>query len=469
MGRTSATWEKAPELRQFKMQIPGKLQFLMQPATTEPGGGRFKVVHGGRGSAKSMSTAKANLMRAFNSRKKILNAREIQNSIKDSVHALYKECIYDMRFVEGTDFVVQNDSIICPRTESLFIFKGLRANAAEIKSMQGIDIAWVEEADKVSAASWKYLVPTIRAEYEDGSCSEIIITMNPELEEDYTYQNFIVDPPSSAIVVQMNWADNPWFPSVLNAERVELFTKAQAAKERGLTRLMEEYMWIWEGHTKSAVEGAIYAEELAVAQAENRITSVPLLRGVPVNTYWDLGRSDQTAIWFVQYQPGARRVVDYYENSGLAIDHYVAKLQEKGYVYGTHYLPHDADNEVIQASKSVSGQLRDAFPQEGAVKVVRRPARKMLGINAGRNVMSMALIDREACADGLTRLRRYRYGVKDDGARTVEPLHDENSNGADAWQTFGLADAPPRAEGKMPAMKPPPRNFTGRTSTGWMR
>lgn len=462
------TPQEEPEgLRQFRMQIPPKLTCLLRPATTEPGGGRFKVVKGGRGSAKSMSTAKALLMRAFNGPKKVLNAREIQNSIKDSVHALYKQCIYEMGFVEGTDFVVQNDSITCPRTGSLFIFKGLRANASEIKSMQGIDICWVEEADKVSAASWKYLVPTIRAEYDDGTCSEIIITFNPELEEDFTYQNFVVDPPASAIVVDMNWQDNPWFPNVLNAERAELYMKAKAAKDRGLTRLMEEYMWIWEGQTKSAVEGAIYAEELAVAKAENRIRTVPVTRGVPVNTYWDLGRGDQTAVWFVQYFPGVRHVIDYYESSGVAFDHYIAKLQEKGYVYGTHYLPHDGDNAVIQAKKSVAGQLREVYKQEGAVSVIKAPPRKYLGINAGRNVMSISLIDREACADGLSRLRRYKYKVNESGTRSSEPLHDENSNGADAWQTFGLADAPPRAPGKMPPMKPPPSNYSG--NTGWMR
>ncbi len=455
------------ELRGYKMQIPPKLTFLLQPATTEPGGGRFKVVHGGRGSAKSMSTAKAILARQFNSTKKVLNAREIQNSIKDSVHALYKQCIQEMGFVEGTDFVVQNDSISCPRTGSVSIFKGLRANASEIKSMQGIDIAWIEEADKVTAASWKYLVPTIRSEYEDGTCSEIIITLNPELEEDYTYQNYIVDPPSSAIVVQMNWQDNPWFPNVLNAERAELYMKAAAAQERGLNRLMEEYLWIWEGRTKSAVEGAIYAEELAVATLENRITTVPLARGVPVNTYWDLGRSDQTAIWFVQYMPGARHVIRYYENTGVSFDHYIEHLQSTGYVFGTHYLPHDADNKVIQARKSITGQLREAYPGEGKVRTVQRPTRKALGINAGRNVMSLAIFDREGCADGLARLRRYRYAVSEQGVRSLEPLHDDNSNGADAWQTLGLADAVPQARGKMPPMKPPPSNYTSRT--GWMR
>lgn len=443
------------------LQLPEQLAFLLEPATTQPGGGRFKVIHGGRGSAKSMSIAQALLIRGLDRKLKILCAREVQNSIKDSVHALLKDCIEILGLQKS--YEVQANAII-GRNGTEFIFRGLRANASEIKSMQGVDICWVEEADKVSAASWKYLIPTIRAEYEDGSCSEIIISFNPELEEDYTYQEFVVDPPASAIVVQMNYRDNQWFPAVLEAERIELWNKAQHS-----ARKMDEYMWVWEGRCKAAVAGAIYAEELAVATAQGRITEVPFTKGTPVDTYWDLGRSDETAIWLIQRVHGRRHAINFYENTGHHIDHYLEWLQraaeEHGYIYGTHHLPHDADNKLVGQQHSVTSQVRAGGRRN--VRVVKRPARKAHGINAGRTLFAITWFDREKCDAGLHHARRYRYGVSEGGIRTLEPLHDEHSNAMDAWQTLGLADRPGIIDPKMPPPKPAGSNSL--TGTGWMR
>lgn len=457
--------EVRSQLKAHRIQLPEQLGFLMVPGTTAPQGGRFKVIYGGRGSAKSMSVAIALLTRGFQKPLKILCAREIQNSIKDSVYALLVECISML----GMDkfYEVRADGIR-GRNGTEFIFKGLRVNASDIKSMQGVDICWVEEADKVSAASWKYLIPTIREEYEDGTCSEIIITLNPELEEDYTYQNFIIDPPSSAIVVMMNYRDNPWFPNVLEAERLELYSKTVRPDGQINQRKLDEYNWTWEGRCKAAVEGAIYAEEIAIAQAEGRICEVPLMRGVPVNTYWDLGRSDETAIWFVQNAGTYRNVIDFYENSGHHIDHYLGILQERGYVYGTHHLPHDAVNEYVGQRNSVEYQVRDGGKR--TVRIIARPPRKANGINAGRTVFGISRFDREKCADGLAHMRRYAYGVSEAGVKTQEPLHNEHSNCADAWQTHGLSTSiTPLLGKKMPPNMPSNRSRSMRTGTGWMR
>lgn len=444
------------------LQLPEQLGFLLEPATTKPGGGRFKVVHGGRGSAKSMSIAQVLLTRGLERKLKILCAREIQNSIKDSVHALLVTCI-DMLGLR--DFYDVQANGISGKNGTEFIFKGLRANASEIKSMQGIDICWVEEADKVSATSWKYLIPTIRAEYEDGTCSEILISFNPELEEDYTYQNFVVDPPASAVVTPMNWRDNPWWPAVLEAERVELWNKAQQSR-----RKMDEYMWIWEGRTKAAVEGAVYSEELAVATAQGRITEVPYTKGIPVDTYWDLGRSDATAVVLAQRSHGRRNIINYYENTGHHIDHYLEWMQqvaeEYGYVYGTHHLPHDAENQLVGQKHSVASQVRADGVRR--VKVIKRPTRKANGINAGRTVFGISYFDREKCDVLLGHARRYHYGVSEKGIRSLEPVHDEHSNAMDAWQTLGLADT--AVGGVSPKMPRPLAAPVGSMAgTGWMR
>lgn len=421
-----------------KLQLPEKLQFLMQPATTEIRGGRIKVVHGGRGSTKSESVARAYLAKGMARRRRILCAREVQSSIKESVHQLLNQLIEQNGM--GSFYQVQNDTIRGVNGTE-FIFKGLKHDSASIKSMQGVDMCWVEEADKVSAASWKYLIPTIRAGYPDpgyepGEVSEITIVLNPELEDDYTYQEFVVHPPSFAIVQEMNWRDNPFFPAVLEAERLEMFNDP---------RKKDEYLWIWEGKTKQALEGAIYANELRAAEADGRIRSVPAMRGVPVQTFWDLGRSDQTAIWFVQRVGLEWHVIDYFEDRGHHIDHYLLELQRKsedrGFIYGVHHLPHDAKNEQLGQKRSIAEQVKNDGQRQ--VRIIERVAKKANGINAGRTIFNECWIDRERCVDGLNRLRRYRYGVSNEGIVSREPLHDDNSNGADAWQTFGLSAKDP--------------------------
>jgi phage terminase large subunit len=139
------------------------------------------------------------------------------------------------------------DAEIVGQNGTAFTFHGLRHNIDNIKSLEGADICWVEEAQTVSKSSWEKLIPTIR---KDGS--EIWATFNPELEQDDTYQRFIVKPPTGAVVVKMTWRDNPWFPAVLRQEMEDLKTRDEAA-----------YQNVYEGHCKSTVEGAIYAKELA--------------------------------------------------------------------------------------------------------------------------------------------------------------------------------------------------------------
>jgi phage terminase large subunit len=263
----------------------------------------------------------------------------------------------------------------------------------------------------------------------------------------------------------MNYRDNPWFPAVLEAERAELWAKAQNS-----ARKMEEYRWIWEGQCKSSVEGAIFSEEMALATAQGRITSVPYQKGIPVDTFWDLGRSDQTAIWFIQHLHVRRHAINFYENTGYGVEHYLSVLQdlaeEHGYVYGTHYLPHDADNFTLGMPRPITSQIRG----EGGlrrVQVVKRPPRKIVGITAARTVMNITYFDRELCDAKLHHLRRYHYNISPQGVRTNEPVHDEHSNAADALQTFGLADKPPRGGAKMPASLPPAIETP--TGQGWMR
>lgn len=389
--------------KQLNAEFPQKLQFLFQPA-------RYKVPYGGRGSAKSWSVARALLLLAVQKPLRILCAREIQKSIRDSVHKLLADQIEALGL--GEYYEIQETRII-GRNGSEFIFAGLKHNVNSIKSTEGIDICWVEEAQTVSDSSWNLLIPTIR---KPGS--EIWITFNPDLSTDPTYQRFVVHPPETAVVCKINYTDNPWCPQ-------ELIDEANHLKAVNV----DSYNHVWLGNCIESLEGAVYADELRAARTDNRITNVPYDASKPVNTYWDLGFGDAVSIWFIQQIGFEHRVVDFAEDSQKALPHFLKLLQEKPYVYGEHVLPWDGGTTQLATGKSIQDFMRAA-----GLKVRVLPQLKVAdGINAVRTVFNRCYFDESKCADGLNSLRRYRYGkvVKRDATgitsegTTREPIHDQ--------------------------------------------
>lgn len=192
------------------VNLPMKMQGLFLPR-------RYKGRYGGRGGAKSHSFAKALVCIAHTKAKRILCTRELQNSITESVHKLVVDQIDDLGL--SADFKVTKTSITS-RIGSQFIFSGIRSNITKIKSMEAIDIAWVEEAEKVSERSWEVLIPTIR---KPGS--EIWISWNPDEESDPTHLRFVIhgNQLEDADIMMVNWQDNPWFPEVLRKEKDYLY------------------------------------------------------------------------------------------------------------------------------------------------------------------------------------------------------------------------------------------------------
>ncbi len=218
-------------------QFPEKLAFLFEPA-------RYKVAHGGRGSAKSWSIARALIIKASKDKLRIICTREFQSSIQQSVLQLLIDQIAALGFTR--EFVITQNSVINRVTGSEFIFCGLRNDPHKIKSTEGVDIAWVEEAEKVTYDSWELLIPTIRKDN-----SEIWVSFNPNFESDDTSKRFILHPPPNAVVVEVNWRDNPWFPKVLQEER--LHAKA--------TQKESDYLHTWEGKFRPIILGkAVYPE-----------------------------------------------------------------------------------------------------------------------------------------------------------------------------------------------------------------
>lgn len=199
---------------------------------------------------------------------------------------------------------------------------------------------------------------------------------------------------------------------------------------------------LWKGNK---VKGAYYLKEMQRLRAEGRIRRVPYQPGVPVSTFWDLGRNDNTSIWFHQYVAGEDRFIHAYESSGEALDHYAAYLLSKGYVYGTHYLPHDASYERLteqtEQSNTFQTMLEKLLPGH-RFEIIPRIVEVTVGIQQTRMKMGgNVYIDEVECADGIAALDNYKkkYNEKLDTYMEI-PLHDRYSNYADAFRQWGQLD-----------------------------
>lgn len=210
---------------------------------------RTLVAYGGRGSSKSHSVARFLILESLRSKVRILCAREYQVSITDSVYKLLADIINEY---ELDDYFTITQKSIISINGSEFVFKGIRNNINNIKSMEDISICWVEEGQSVSKTSWDILYPTIRAEG-----SKIIVTFNPIFADDETYKRFIVNTPIDCIVVKVNYDDNPYFPEVLKKEME--FDKANN---------YEKYLHVWEGLPLNNSEAQVFKGKYDVTDFE---------------------------------------------------------------------------------------------------------------------------------------------------------------------------------------------------------
>lgn len=407
--------------KSLTIEFPEKFQILFKPA-------RYKVLYGGRGGAKSHSIARALLVKARKQPLRVLCARELQTSIRDSVHKLLSDIILSY---EWTDFYEITEASIRGKNGSEFFFAGLKNNISKIKSFEGVDICWVEEAQVVSKSSWDVLIPTIRKEQ-----SEIWVSFNPELDTDETYKRFVLNTPHDCLKEKVGWQDNPWFPNTLEAERLNLMARDPIA-----------YQNVWEGSCRSMVDGAVFGKQIQIAESEGRITSVPYNALKPVHAVFDLGWSDQTSIWFFQFIGMETHFIRYIENRQHEIGFYLSQIQNFGYTIHTMWLPHDARNQMLSAG----GRSIEQIVREAGYKV--RVLEKMPvvdSINATRTIMNNCWFDANNCETGLNCLRRYRYEVDPDtGQFSKNPLHDAYSHGGDAFRYYSqVVEQSPRAKKK---------------------
>lgn len=399
----------------LKWQFPEKLGFLL-----ERNRWRYKFGYGGRDGAKSWSFTRALLALGSQEPLRLGCFREVQNSIKDSVHRLLSDQVQQMGL---SRYFRVLDNEIRGMNGTEFMFAGLSKQTRDsIKSYEGLDIAFIEEAQTVSKRSWDILEPTIRK-----PASEIWGCFNPDMDTDFMYQQFVVKPPPDAKVVNINWNDNPWRSTVLDA-----------ARERMQREDPDNYAHVYGGLCRPAVEGAIYYKEVSKLRADNRLCNVPYDPMLKVHVVCDLGRNDFMALLLVQRLTSEIRVIRYIEDRLRDIPSYHQELTDLKLNFGTMWLPHDGRAKTLtSASNPLGASAEEQFQKLGwKVEIVENVDREQ-GIRKTREVFPRVVIDRTNASELLNRLGRYRRRVNAEG-QASDPMHTDDSNGADGFRYLCL-------------------------------
>ena len=293
---------------------------------------RYKGAHGGRGSGKSHFFAELLVEDALRIPGfRAVCIREVQKSLAESAKRLIEDKIAAMGV--GSMFNVLKSEINTPGG-GVILFQGMQDHTAEsIKSLEGMDRAWVEEAQTLSDRSWRMLRPTIRKE-----SSEIWASWNARLKTD-PVDKFFRGPSAKAdtaiACVQANWRDNPWFPEVLELER-----------QRDLKHDPDAYPHVWEGEYVTILAGAYYASALKAAEKEGRVDFVARDPNLRVHAIWDIGgpgkKADAMTIVIAQFIGQKINVLDYCEGVGQVLGYYTEWLRENGWEKAYCIVPHDA-------------------------------------------------------------------------------------------------------------------------------
>lgn len=410
---------------------------LLEPA-------RYKGAWGGRGSGKSQFFA--DLLVATAIRKpgfRGLCCREVQKSLKESAKRLIETKIEAHGL--GSLFEVQEAQIKTPGG-GLIVFAGLQDHTSEsIKSYEGFDVAWVEEAQTVSDRSLNLLRPTIRA-----PGSELWFSWNPRRAVDAVDMMLRgAELPTNASVVRANWNDNPWFPTELEQERQDC-----------LRQQPDQYEHIWEGDYVTVSAGAYFARHLATARQEGRMTQLPVNPTLGLKAYWDIGVRDATAIWIVQFSGHTVHVLDYYEAVGQDLAAHLNWLRSSGYEAAECVLPHDgAKADAFTAIRfedhiSAAGFRVRTIPNQGRGAAMKR-------IETARKLFPAIWFNEAKCEAGLAALGWYHEKRDEHRNIGLGPEHDWASHGADAFGLMCCDYEEPRA-----AIKPKERVYR---AGGWMR
>lgn len=371
--------------------------------------------------------------------------REVQKSLKESAKRLVEDKIAEYRLGEADGFKIFREVIETPG-DGQIIFQGMQDHTAEsIKSLEGYGRAWVEEAQTLTSRSLSLLRPTIR---EEGS--QLWFSWNPRLKSDPVDVLLRGETqPTGATVVRANWSDNPWFPAVLEQERIDC-----------LNNEPDQYAHIWEGDYATVLTGAYYAKALAQARGERRISDkVTADPNLPFRAYWDIGVRDATSIWIAQFVGRSILVLDYYEAVNQPLAAHLNWLRASGYEAAECILPHDGSKQDAVTATRFEDHIRQAgfkvrtVANQGKGAAIKR-------VEAARRLFPSMHFHSPKCDAGLDALGWYHE--KRDEARSVGlgPNHDWSSHAADAFGLMAVDHEEPRTPRKRKIIRP--------QQSGWM-
>lgn len=411
--------------RNLEIPTPRVFRPLLDPA-------RYKGCWGGRGSGKSHQFASMAVESCLLQRgTRGLCVREVQKSLKESAKRLIEDKI-DAYKIQSS-FNVLATEIKTPGG-GLISFIGMQDHTAEsVMSFEGLDWVWVEQAETLSARSLQVLRPTIRKE-----TSELWFSWNPRRKSD-PVDAFLrgEHPPPGAVVLRANWSDNPFFPPTLEAERQHDLKHSPS------------YRHVWEGDYATVVEGAYYANALAQAAQEGRITDLaydPLLER---RAYWDIGIDDAMAIWVTQRKGQRLYAMDYIEGMGQGLDYYVTELRRRGHADAECVLPHDGANRSVVTGKRFSEHLKEAGFR---VRIVRNAGAgaAMMRIEASRRIFPRVWFNDSPTQAGREALGSYHERKDDRRDIGLGPEHDWASHSSDSFGLCCIDYEEPRATIKTP-------------------
>lgn len=425
----------------LQLQTARVFRPLLEPA-------RYKAAHGGRGSGKSHFFA--DLLIEDSLAEKGLRSvciREVQKSLKDSAKRLIEDKLAEHRLGEADGFKVFREVVETPG-DGVVTFQGMQDHTAEsIKSLEGFKRAWCEEAQTLSSRSLSLLRPTIRADD-----SQLWFSWNPRRKNDpvdamLRGENL----PTGATVVRANWSDNPWFPKVLNQERLDC-----------LRDQPDQYGHIWEGDYAGVIDGAYFAKCLVEARAKGRIGKVSADPLMTYRAFFDIGgtgaRADAVAIWIAQFVGREIRVLDYYEAVGQPLATHVNWLRTNGYGKALIVLPHDGTTQ----DKVYDVSYESAFQAAGFETLVipnQGKGAASMRIEAARRLFPSVWFNAETTTGGIDALGWYHERKDETRNIGLGPEHDWSSHGSDAFGLMCVAYEAPTEE----AVRRPRR-----VAGGWM-
>lgn len=395
---------------------------------------RYKGAHGGRGSGKSHFFAESLVEDAIRfPGMRAVCIREVQKSLQESAKRLIEDKIQTLGV--GSLFNVLKTEIGTPGG-GVILFQGMQDHTAEsIKSLEGMDRAWIEEAQTLSDKSWRMLRPTIRKD-----SSEIWASWNPRLKNDPVdkfFRGALAKADKDIACVQANWRDNPWFPKVLEAERL-----------RDKANDPDAYGHVWEGEYVTILAGAYYAAALKQAEKEGRVDFVAQDPNLRIHACWDIGgpgkKADAMSVVIAQFVGQKINVLDYIEGVGQVLGYYTTELRDRGWEKAYCVLPHDAaqthaDNPT---GMDFAAQLNAAGFK---TKIVQSPpGAVMQRIATTRRLFPKVWFNKDKTEALRAALGWYHEKRDEERQVGLGPDHDWASHAADAFGLMCIAYEEPR-------------------------